>query len=675
MLGWLPRRVGAGCAAVAAAALLAMPPLTARANADAPSRFELANRCVAIKSAATGDFVAVAEPSSYRLDEPTKAGAAAFHLKPSGLGRYLPFDQDGGLPSASGGAGLSRVTDPGPDTEWMVRAASGRSFKITSSAGDETLKVVFVPARRCASFPEAELGATGKAREGVNPDGTVFGYADAHLHITAEMRAGGRVIHGESFDRFGITRALGGDEFNHGPDGSLDVTGNLLRTGLPFGTHDTHGWPTFAGWPVHDTNTHQQVYYVWLKRAWKAGMRLTVAQTIEDEPLCEIQPLRSHSCDETRTIKLEVERLRALQHYVDAQAGGPGRGWFRLVYNPAQARRVIEQGKLAVVIGAESSNLFGCAELERVPKCTRGDIDRGIAKARRLGVRSLFVTHWVNNAFGGAALEGGTKGTFINVFNRFQTGRWFETEPCSDPRQGEEVDMLGLGELQVLSGLFPATKPLAEEGMPVYPPGRQCNAKGLTRLGAYLIRRLTDEGMLIEADHMSEKARARVLDIAEARDYPLVSSHTGTGGVWTPSQLRRLYRLGGFASATPDTAPELAEKILELRSHAAGKRFVGVPLGTDTGGFSSLPGPREGAGRDRLAYPFRPFRCKLRFGRQRTGERTYDLNADGVAHYGLFPDLLADMEGQPGGRRALRVLFRSSEAYLRTWERATGARR
>jgi microsomal dipeptidase-like Zn-dependent dipeptidase len=663
-----------GCVAVAAATLLLMPALTARADADGPSGFELANRCVAIKSAASGHFVAVADPSSYRLDEPSKTGAAAFHLKPSGLGRYLPFDHDGGLLSASVGAGLSRVTDPGPDTEWMVRSASGRSFEITSSAGDEMLRVVFVPARGCASFPEAELGATGKAREGVNQDGTVFGYADAHLHITAEMRAGGRVIHGKSFDRFGITRALGGDEFNHGPDGSLDVTGNLLRTGLPFGTHDTHGWPTFAGWPVHDTNTHQQVYYVWLKRAWKAGLRLAVAQTVEDEPLCEIEPSRTHSCDETRTIKLEVRRLRALQHYVDAQSGGPGRGWFRLVYNPTQARRVIEQGKLAVVIGAESSNLFDCSELEREPQCTRADIDRGIAKARRMGVRSLFVTHWVDNAFGGAALEGGTKGTFINVFNRFQTGRWFETEPCPHSSQGEEVDTLGPGELQVLSGLFPATKPLAAEGMPPYPASRQCNAKGLTGLGAYLIRRLIDEGMLIEADHMSEKARARALEIAEARDYPLVSSHTGTGGVWTPAQLRRLYRLGGFASATPDTAPELARKILELRSHRAGKRFFGVPLGTDTGGFSSLPGPREGAGRDPLGYPFRPFRCKIRFGRQRTGERTYDLNADGVAHYGLFPDLLADVRGQPGGRRALRVLFRSAEAYLRTWERAAEER-
>ena len=45
------------------------------------------------------------------------------------------------------------------------------------------------------------------------------------------------------------------------------MTGNLLRTGLPFGTHDTHGWPTFAGWPINDTNTHQQIYYSWLQRA------------------------------------------------------------------------------------------------------------------------------------------------------------------------------------------------------------------------------------------------------------------------------------------------------------------------------------------------------------------------------------------------------------------------
>jgi len=42
---------------------------------------------------------------------------------------------------------------------------------------------------------------------------------------------------------------------------------------------------------------------------------------------------------------------------------------------------------------------------------------------------------------------------------------------------------------------------------------------------------------------------------------------------------------------------------------------------------------------------------------------------DGVAHYGLLPDLLADT-AQRSGRRALAPLFRSAEAYLRTWQRA-----
>ena len=61
----------------------------------------------------------------------------------------------------------------------------------------------------------------------------------------------------------------------------------------------------------------------------------------------------------------------------------------------------------------------------------------------------------------------------------------------------------------------------------------------------------------------------------------------------------------------------------------------------------------------------------MRFARQQTGERVFDLNVDGVAHYGLFADLIADVAEQPNGRRALRPLFGSAEAYLRMWERAT----
>ena len=673
--------------------VLAASSVAAGAASGDRSVDRLGNHCFALRSLANGKFVGASGPDAYRADRSGKAQAAAFFLKPSALGRFLLQDGEAKLLSAHGPASVGRDDAATPNAVWAVRSGGRRGFTLRSAATGKRLAVapgtgelvlrgagagrraLFDFARKggCSAFPEAELNATGRPFRGKR-GGNVFGFADIHLHITADLRAGGRVLHGKAFDPLGITTALGFDAQDHGPNGGADVTGNLLRSGNPIGNHDTHGWPSFAGWPTFDTNTHQQVYYRWLERNWKAGERLIVAQTVEDEPLCKIEPVRSHSCDETATIKLEVRRLKALERYVDAQSGGPGRGWFRLVRSPRQARRVIERGKLAVVIGAESSNLFGCSEFKDQPQCNRRDIDRGIARAKRLGVRSVFVAHWTDNAFAGAALEGGDKGKFINVFNKLQTGDYFEAGPCPLPGQGEEPESVTQGELQILVGFFPAAGGIENEPVPTYPPGKQCNVKGLTNLGSYLIRRLIANRMLIEVDHMSERARASVLRIAARRHYPLVSSHTGTGGAWTPPELKQLYRLGGIASATPDQASQLADKVVNLQAHSSDRFFCRVPLGTDTGGFSSTPAPRPDAGTNPLPYPFRAFRGNVSFDRQRTGTRTFDLNTDGVAHYGLYADLLADMRRTPNGERASRLLFGSAEAYLRMWQRAVRRR-
>jgi hypothetical protein len=597
------------------------------------------------------------------------------------------------LMSVTSDGAVGRTGSPGKRAEWALRRLPGNRFAIRSTASGRQLAVtadgrlvltgpatrgrrrafhVFRHPRRCRRYPEAAVGASGRPFRGKARRGKFFGFADPHLHITADMRAGGRVISGEAFDRFGITEALGHDEDVHGSNGSLDITGNLLRAGTPIGNHDTHGWPTFAGWPVHGTYTHQQAYYAWLERAWLAGERLVVAQTVEDEPLCRIQPVRSHSCDETETIRLEIRRLKALRDYVDAQSGGSGRGWFRLVYSPRQARRAIKRGKLAVLIGVESSNLFGCSE-PRAASCTRDVVDRGIRRFRRWGVRTVFVAHWVDNAFAGAALEGGAKGIFINAMERLQTGHYFRTGPCPQAGQGEEV-AFSLPLAAVLSGPFPALAPLLQDAAPVYPPGRQCNVKGLTSIGDYLVRRLMANHMLIEADHLSERARLRVLAIAEDQSYPLVSSHTDTGGHWTASDLTRLNRIGGFSSATLESSAALVSRVSELRRHRRRGRFFGVGLSTDTGGFNELPGPDPDAAANRLRYPFRSYDRKVRFRRQLSGERGFDLNADGVAHYGLLPDYLAETRRRPGGKRALRLLFRSTQAYLDTWRRASQRR-
>src|SRR5439155_476549 len=156
-------------------------------------------------------------------------------------------------------------------------------------------------------------------------------------------------------------------------------------------------------------------------------------------------------------------------------------------------------------IGVESSNPFGCGQFEGQPKCDQAAIDAGIARLRAAGVRTRFLTHWVDNALAGAAVEGGYKGTFIGAIHLSWTSRPFSTGP----------------------------------------------------------------------------------------------------------------------------------------------------------------------GQPHLDYPFRSFDRRVVFGRERTGDRTFDLNTDGVAHYGLLADLLADMQRQTDGRRAMAALFGSAAAYLRTW-RLTG---
>src|SRR5699024_1587469 len=165
-----------------------------------------------------------------------------------------------------------------------------------------------------------------------------------------------------------------------------------LYGGSPTDTHDTKGWPTFKDWPAHDMLTHEAAYYKWVERAWLAGMRLLVNNVVQNEVLCELQTvlknanivnpdnidprqlvgllvnnvgdllgasLGSH-CNEMATAFRQVKFMREMEGYIDAQSGGPGEGWFRIVESPAEARRVINDGKLAVVLGIEVSHLFDC---------------------------------------------------------------------------------------------------------------------------------------------------------------------------------------------------------------------------------------------------------------------------------------------------------------------------
>jgi hypothetical protein len=49
----------------------------------------------------------------------------------------------------------------------------------------------------------------------------------------------------------------------------------------------------------------------------------------------------------------------------------------------------------------------------------------------------------------------------------------------------------------------------------------------------------------------------------------------------------------------------------------------------------------------------------------------FDVNNDGVANYGMYPDLIA-AQARLGGPAFAADMLHGAEAYLQTWERAVG---
>ena len=144
-----------------------------------------------------------------------------------------------------------------------------------------------------------------------------------------------------------------------------------------------HGWPTFRAWPSPTALAEEGDYYTGIERAWKAGLRLMVTDNVDNEALCSLMTTRSNPCNDMAAVRIQNRDLHALQDYIDAQSGGPGKGWFRIVTDPFQARQIINQGKLAVIEGIEVSRIFGCGETFGVPHCSTGQIDAGLKDGAR----------------------------------------------------------------------------------------------------------------------------------------------------------------------------------------------------------------------------------------------------------------------------------------------------
>ncbi|MPY31626.1 hypothetical protein FNH09_10130 [Streptomyces adustus] len=514
----------------------------------------------------------------------------------------------------------------------------------SSAAGSDW----WIPSARPA--PDSQIGVTGEPFKGVNAQGEVRGFVDAHDHLMANEGFGGRLICGKPFSEAGIADALK-DCPEHYPDGSLAIFDYITRGGD--GKHDPVGWPTFKDWPAHDSLTHQQNYYAWVERAWRGGQRVLVNDLVTNGVICSVYFFKDRGCDEMTSIRLQAKLTYDLQAYIDRMYGGTGKGWFRIVTDSAQARSVIEQGKLAVVLGVETSEPFGCKQILDVPQCSKADIDAGLDELYGLGVRSMFLCHKFDNALCGVRFDEGGLGTAINVGQFLSTGTFWKTEKCTGPQHDNPIG----------TAVSAAEKDLpAGVAVPAYATDAQCNTRGLTDLGEYAVRGMMKRKMMLEIDHMSVKAVGRALDILEADSYPgVISSHSWMDLNWT----ERVYGVGGFIAQYMHGSEGFtaeAKRTEALRD----KYHVGYGYGTDMNGVGGWPAPRGADAPNKVTYPFRSVDGGSVIDRQTTGQRTWDLNTDGAAHYGLVPDWIEDIR-LVGGQDVVDDLFRGAESYLDTW--------
>ncbi|MGH9138512.1 MAG: hypothetical protein ACRD0G_15945, partial [Acidimicrobiales bacterium] len=671
------RRVVVGSIAIALLAFAELPVEAAAAagrDVGPEDRYALAGGCYAVESLAAGRYVA-RHGDSFAAVATDLQQAEPFHFQATDLGRYLLYGAAADF-LAGDSTGLVAALAPGPSADWQVDPMDGEAFALGLPATGQVLStsgVRFHPTDGCAAFPEVEINISGPVATGATPYQEVRGFLEGHNHMMAFEFLGGAVHCGRPWHRYGVEHALVDCPDHYLLDGSGAVLENFLSNGVEgiVSTHDPVGWPTFRDWPAPDSLTHEQVYYRWLERAWRGGLRMHVNLFVDNGVLCEIYPLGQNSCDEMSGVRLQVQRIRELERYIDAQSGGPGEGWFRIVTDPFEARRVMNEGRLAVVLGIEVSELFGCSLFLGQPQCTTADIDRQLEEVYDLGVRQLELVNKFDNALAGVAGDGGTTGVVVNLGNFYGTGQFWDMASCDHGHTGvHDHDQLtlpgGIADQDALLGAV--VDQFAPPGaLPVYPEPHHCNTRGLSPLGAHAVEGIIERGMIVDPDHMSVLARQQTLDLLEQHGYSgVVSSHSWA----TPDAYPRIYALGGITTPYAGSSSGFVDAWQERRQWADEHFYWGIGYGADANGFGAQGSPRGAGAENAVTYPFEGF-GGVTVDRQVSGQRVYDINVDGVAHYGLYPDWIEDLRRQAGGG-IVEDMARGPEAYLQMWERALG---
>jgi len=366
---------------------------------------------------------------------------------------------------------------------------------------------------------------------------------------------GGKLIEGKPNSSMSETYSTDVCRQTHGVFGALPIMKLFVLGG---DDHKMSGWPDLTGFPNFASKTHQQQHVEFLKRAWQGGLKLFCALAVNNMfvPSLALGPGNDGRAwdDESATLR----QISLIQEMVNQN-----NQWMEVALTPRDARRIILQGKLAVVIGIEVDNLgnFKTADYNwndqvgpaNRPLVALNDMNAdGLLEAKlndyyTKGVRQITPMHYISGLFGGAAVFRGEIAGIQMAFNNnikvkngvnrripFSLMRDYTTLlMASNPLltyEGYKLRILNQGGDLELSTM---------------------NAQRMTSIGTRLINKMMSKGFIIDSEHMGYDTKEDLFSVAGARNYPVISSHTD------PAGLSNNWLGQPTAFRTGDAAPDL----------------------------------------------------------------------------------------------------------------------
>lgn len=540
--------------------------------------------------------------------------------------------------------------------------------------------------RNCEDQPEVATAAL--FQENLNaPNQPLKGLVDLHTHPMSHLAFGGKLIHGapsaeglmpagtyecnpqdiDLSERTDLSQdertaiALGHSNSTHGGYGDSsnrcgdfkrnEVINQLAKTLGASHSHapSTGGYPDFRSWPTWDDITHQHMWVDWVERAHAGGLRVMVALSHHNILLADVLG-SSTPRDDQQSGDLQTSQI---VKWVESAE------FMEVARSPAELRDIVGRDKLAVIIGVELDDIgnFNRTTEDFQPP-SEDQVRREIRRLHNLGARYIFPLHLSDNHFGGTAL-------YEDVFavsNRYQFGRWLNLE-CSDQVRhvfglsGDVFDFAAEA-LQIL-GFHDGDRPPVPNCLP---SEGHVNNRRLTQLGHVAIDEMMRLGMMIDVDHMSLATLEDTLELAEEVQYPVNSGHNGLRRIGsghenarTADQYRRIASLNGMAGSgwAEQTARGFKESVDGISQAMNG---VPVGIGSDMNSLVLSPPPPAGTPIDYTTFP-----------QANIGGRIWNYNTEGVAHYGLMPDFLKNVELSDGAE-TLAKMFEGSEYFAKMWE-------